>query len=477
MDALEAETVVRPGYRTGFASLDSELEIESLPVEGEIPAWLSGALLRNGPAKFEVGDRPLRHWFDGMAMLHRFAFDAGRVSYANRFLGSDAYREAQAGRLSYREFATDPCRTLFRRMATMFRPNFTDNCNVNLARLGDEYVAMTETPLPVAFDPATLEALGVAYAPPGHHSTAHPHHDRRSGELLAYVTRFGPRSEYRLYAQRGRSQQRIIATHPVAEPSYMHSFALSERYLALVAFPYVIDPLRLAVGSRSFAENLTWKPDRPTEILVFERDSGALRGRYEAEPCFSFHHVNAFERGDGELVIDMAAYDDAGIVEGLYLERVRSGPPPEAESSRLLRYRVDLGGGGVSEERIGEAQLELPQIDYGARNGRPYRFVYGAGVAGAGEDPAFLEELLKVDVESGAQWSWSEPGCYPGEPVFVPLPEPDRAEDDGVLLSVVLDGRSASSYLLVLDAASLAELGRARVPHHIPFGFHGHYFS
>jgi carotenoid cleavage dioxygenase-like enzyme len=46
-----------------------------------------------------------------------------------------------------------------------------------------------------------------------------------------------------------------------------------------------------------------------------------------------------------------------------------------------------------------------------------------------------------------------------------------------VLLSVVLDGRDARSYLLVLDAASLEELGRAGVPHHIPFGFHGQYFS
>jgi beta,beta-carotene 9',10'-dioxygenase len=27
----------------------------------------------------------------------------------------------------------------------------------------------------------------------------------------------------------------------------------------------------------------------------------------------------------------------------------------------------------------------------------------------------------------------------------------------------------------VLDAATLAELARARVPHHIPFGFHGQF--
>ena len=46
-------------------------------------------------------------------------------------------------------------------------------------------------------------------------------------------------------------------------------------------------------------------------------------------------------------------------------------------------------------------------------------------------------------------------------------------EDDGVLLSVVLDASERTSYLLVLDARDLSELARAAVPHHIPFGFHG----
>lgn len=477
MDALTAETVARPGYRTGFATLDAEVEVDSLPVEGQIPDWLNGMLLRNGPAKFEAGERSVNHWFDGMAMLHRFSFAAGQVSYANRFLRSKAYREVAAGRISYSEFATDPCRSVFKRLTTMFRPALSDNCNVSLTRLGDEYVAMTETPIPVSFDPQTLETLGVATPPPGHHATAHPHYDPERGEMLAYVTKYGPRSEYRLFAQRD-GEQRIIARHQVAEPSYMHSFAISERYLALVAFPFVLNPLGLILGRRSFAESFEWKPERGTEILVFERETGALRGSYAAEPCFAFHHINAFERGEDELVIDMAAYDDASIVEGLYLDRVRRETPRAAATAKVLRHTLDLGAGTVAEERIGAAQIELPRIDYRERNGRDYRFVYGIGVHGDDPDAAeFTDQLVKVDVGSGAESAWWEPGSFPGEPVFVPSPEPGRAEDEGVLLSVVLDGRASTSYLLVLDAATMAELGRARVPHHIPFGFHGDYFS
>jgi beta,beta-carotene 9',10'-dioxygenase len=199
------QTVSRPGYAQGLETLDAEVELASLPVEGSIPEWLAGTLLRNGPARYEVGDRPLNHWFDGFAMLHRFSFSGGHVSYANRFLRGKAYEAAERdGEISYSEFATDPCRSIFRRAATLFRPKITDNCNVNLTRLGEEYVAMTETPLPVAFDPETLETLGVAFRPPGIHATAHPHHDPARDELIAYVTHFGPRSEYRILSTSNR---------------------------------------------------------------------------------------------------------------------------------------------------------------------------------------------------------------------------------------------------------------------------------
>ena len=83
---------------------------------------------------------------------------------------------------------------------------------------------------------------------------------------------------------------------PVAEPSYMHSFALTERYAMLVAFPLVVNPLRLALAGRPFIENYRWKPELGTRVLVFDREDGELHGAYEAEPRFSFHHVNAFER-------------------------------------------------------------------------------------------------------------------------------------------------------------------------------------
>src|SRR5580704_14789790 len=93
----------------GFESLERETHVDRLPVQGALPPWLAGSLIRTGPAKWEVGGRTMNHWFDGLAMLHRFSFADGDVSYANRFLETRAWRAVRdTGQIGYSEFATDP---------------------------------------------------------------------------------------------------------------------------------------------------------------------------------------------------------------------------------------------------------------------------------------------------------------------------------------------------------------------------------
>ena len=466
-----ATTAVSTDYRKGFETLDREVTLDELPITGTLPPWLAGSLVRTGPAKFEAGEQSLRHWFDGLAMLHRFSFEGGDVSYANRYLRSRAYAETQNGRLGYSEFATDPCRSLFKRVQSAFAPGsaFGNNANVNVSRFGETFVALTETPLLVAFDHRTLETLDVSAPPaPGHHSTAHPHLDAETGEPINHVVRFSARSQYRFFAQFADAPPRVIARLPVNEPAYVHSFGLSHRYLVLAEGPLVVNPTRMLISGRPFIENYRWKPEQGGRLLVVDRHSGRLRGSYETDPFFTFHHINSFER-DGELVVDLCAYDDASIIDALYLDRLRDGDRPPG--ARPRRYTIDLDGGGVRAEALADTDLELPRIAYRTHNARPYRYVYGCA-AGAG----WLERIVKVDVERGEATTWREDGCYPGEPVFVARPGAED-EDAGVLLSVVLDGARGTSFLLVLDAATLDEVARAEVPHHIPFSFHGQFFK
>jgi carotenoid cleavage dioxygenase-like enzyme len=185
---------------------------------------------------------------------------------------------------------------------------------------------------------------------------------------------------------------------------------------------------------------------------------------------FAFHHVNAFEEGD-EVVVDIVAFPDSSVIDQLYLERLRSAEPVTA-TGKLTRFRIGSSG-DASYERLSEAPIEFPRINYRRGAGRRYRYVYGAGNEVRGN---FIDNLVKLDLEHNATSSWYEEGCYPGEPVFVATPDAED-EDDGVILSVVLDAKRAASFLLVLDASTFRELARAEVSHHIPFGFHGNYFA
>src|SRR4051794_12365422 len=102
------QTAVESKATAGFADLSEELTLDGMELEGELPEWLSGSLVRVTPAKFDLEQGTIRHWFDGLAMLHRFAFEGGRVSYANRFIRSDAYERAEKGERLSQGFATDP---------------------------------------------------------------------------------------------------------------------------------------------------------------------------------------------------------------------------------------------------------------------------------------------------------------------------------------------------------------------------------
>lgn len=464
------------GPQLGYRSLTTEAEVSALEVQGAIPAWLGGTLLRNGPALFEYGERTVRHWFDGQAMLHRFTVEGGHVSYGNRFLRTRSYEAIRDdGKLSYSEFATDPCRSIFRRAMTVFDPGVTDNALISVARLGRRHYAMTEAPMAVEFDPQTLETLGYGPKAPGTFATAHPHRDPASGALVNVATRFGARNAYRYFAQAPDGKIRVMFSAPVSRPGYVHSFAMTQRYIAHTEFPFRVNPIEIVRSGRPFIENFRWEPDRGTRILIWDRHTGERIATAETEAGFAFHHVGAWET-DGRLVLEYADHGTPAVIDDLYLQQLRSDQHtqhPDRQQPQLRRVTIDLSTGRADTEVRSQQPIELPRID-DRRYLDQYRIIYGIS-ASPERDYDTADRLVKLDNETGSAALWTEPGCYPGEPVFVPGPRSIR-EDDGVVLSVVLDARDERSFLLVLDAASFQELARAHAPHAIPHGIHGSFY-
>ena len=465
-------------FEKGIATNQREYSLAEVPVKGKFPDWLTGHYVRNGPGMYNLPNRRMNHWFDAMGALHRFGMSNGKVDYTCRYIHCYSYDHVkQHGELKYSEFATDPCRSLFKKIQSHVfptRPNMTDNPKVHVAKINDKFVALGETPMQVEFDIHTLKAVGVSEIVPGafaYKTTAHPHFDQHNAYNL--VVKFGMQSYYKIYNM-ATPGGKPIATIPVKKPAYLHGFGMSKKYFIIAAGPLVAVPLELLFWKRPYIENHKWLPKEGSSIWVIKKSTGKLAARFETEAFFSSHHVNAWEEGD-ELVMDINAYDDASIVEKYYLKELEK-PGTQLPFGTLRRYRMNLRSKKIPHHTVSEACIELPRIDYDRYNTSPdYTYTYGVSLL-PGKRDGFYNSIVKINARNGDTSYWNEEYSYPGEPCFIPRPG-SRNDDDGVLLSIVLDAKKKNSFLLLLDAGSMTEIARAAVPEAIVYGFHAEFFS
>ncbi|MFB6297804.1 MAG: carotenoid oxygenase family protein [Salinirussus sp.] len=486
---------------SGFHSLRDETAT-TIGVEGSLPEWLTGSLIRNGPGAFSMPDgSSVDHWFDGLAMLYRFTFDPGNraggatdgaddaVHYRNRFLRTEAYRAARNGEFNG-GFATGRT-TLRERLLGLLKEPY-DNTNIVVERIGDRYTALTESPRQVVVDPDTLDVEGHAQydgpEPSGQLACAHLKRDPATGTLLNVETAFGRTSQYHVHALTADGGRRHVGSVDTDAPAYMHSFALTPHYVVLTEFPLRVNPLSFFKPGKQppFIEQFEWQPERGTRVIVLDRSSGRVVAEPTTDPVFGFHHVNAHERDGGtEVVFDLETVPDPAGIEDLYLDELREGNL-DAIAGRLERFTVDLGstvgparyGPGregpeatVDREMLYEDGTALPTTSP-ARWCRPHRYVYAMTM----EQPVtgWAHGVVKFDTETGDVTEQTAGGDYFGEPIFVP--GAGDTEDSGVVLTVALDADADRSRLLVLDGESLDERARATLPHAAPFDFHGRYF-
>ncbi len=451
--------------------LAEETEHFDCPIQGKIPDWLSGTLLRNGPGKFTVGDKRV-DWFDGLALLHAFEFTPKNVFYSSRFLRSEQYYIMMEEKsLNFSGFAIDPCPKVFKNQTSRFIPKEMkdiNNADVTIQHYADQFVALTEIPLPVVFDPETLATIGVFQyqdsLKEGQWESAHALVDPATKETFNYFIRFGRHSSYVIWKMTD-PHRKLVAEIPVDEPAYMHSFALTEHYVVLVEFPFVVNPLDLLLKKKPFIMNYKWKPERGTNFIVVERTTGKVT-KIKGKPFFAFHHMNAFDK-DGKIFIDIVTYPDAHIIAELDGEEDWKGDL--ADTIKLKRFTLSLPD-ALAEEDLFDHSAELPRVP-AERVAHEYRYCYLVDY----DFPNAVTDkrpLYKVDTATKSYKSWSEAGCMPGEPIFVTRPGAG-AEDDGVVLSLVLDFATHKSFLLILDAHDMKELARAAVPQAVPLGLHG----
>ena len=151
-------------------------------------------------------------------------------------------------------------------------------------------------------------------------------------------------------------------------------------------------------------------------------------------------------------------------------------------AARLCRWTFDLAspGTGFRREYLDDLVAEFPRIDErhaGRRNRYGFYTCHATARARGDAESVLFDSLARFDFDTGERSIHTLPaGDVMSEPVFVPR-SADAAEGDGWLLAVAWREREKRSDLLVLDACDLgaAPVAVARLPHRVPFGFHGNW--
>ena len=480
-------TFDRDDWLSGYRSQTEEFTYWIDQIEGQIPFDLEGVLFRNGPGLLDIHGHPVSHPFDGDGMISAIAFRGGRAHYCNRFVRTQEYvAEQKAGKPLYRGvFGTQKPGGL---LANAFDLKLKNIANTHVIYWGGKLLALWEAAEPHRLDPSTLETIGVDYLDgvlkPGSAFSAHPRIDPgyvspeapdQEGEpaqprLVNFSVKPGLSSTITLYEFDPTGQLVHQHSHVIPGFAFLHDFALTPNYCIFFQNPVSFNPLPYALGFKGAAECLQFNPNQPTRIIVIPRDGKSPVQILDTQPCFVFHHANAFEH-EGNVYIDSVCYRSFPSLEGgKDYKTVDFSQVPEGQ---LWQFTLDLAAKTVESKCVVSRCCEFPTL-HPNHVGHPYRYLYIAAThAPTGNAP--LQALLKVDGLTGEQQLWSfAPRGFMGEPIFVPRPGAIE-EDDGWLLVLLYNAERRCSDLAILDARNIEQgpIARLLLKHHVPYGLHG----
>jgi all-trans-8'-apo-beta-carotenal 15,15'-oxygenase len=463
-------------WQRGYESLTTEYSYAITNIDGEIPAGLEGTLFRNGPGKLDINGEMLHHPFDGDGMISAVSFKDGKAWFRNRYVRTEGFlAESAAGKILYRGvFGTQKPGGW---LANIFDLKFKNIANTSVIYWGDRLLALWEAGLPHELEPHTLETIGPStldnLLSDQDAWSAHPRIDPgapgQEHRLINFSVKTGLSTQVTVYELSPHNELLQKKTFSIPGFAFIHDFIVTPRYYIFFQNPVSLNPIPFALGLRGAGQCIAFNDKQPTRVWIMPRGAGTMQV-LETESCFVFHHANAYEI-DNQIVVDSICYANFPTVEpDVKFRNIEFGSLPEGQ---LWRFRIDLTHKTVSKEVLSNRCCEFPALNP-QNSGRPYRFVVlGAAHETRGNAP--LQALVKLDLSSGTQTSWSAaPRGFVGEPIFVPKPA-STAEDEGWILSPIYNAEHHRTDIVILDAQAFEQgpIARLHLNHHIPYGLHG----
>lgn len=475
-------------WQGGTYSLTEEYDYWIDEITGEVPTGLQGTLFRNGPGLLDIGGITLKHPFDGDGMICAFTFtSSGQVHFRNRYVRTKGYlAEQAAGKILYRGVFGTPKPGGW--LANCFDLNIKNIANTQVLYWGGQLLALWEAARPYRLDPTTLDTLGEAdlggKLAPGAAFSAHPRivagTKGESPRLVNFGLRVALGTTLTLYEMNVVGQ--ILEQYDYALPgfAFIHDFAVTPNYCIFFQNPVDFNPLPFLFGFRGAGECLQFQPNRPTKVWIFPRHKKGEPICLETDACFVFHHANAYEDPQGNVVIDSICYPNFPTLEPD--QPYRQVNFDSLPAGQLWRFHLNLSARKVTSQTISQRCCEFPTL-HPAYMGQPYDQVFmGAADLPTGNAP--LQSILHLNLTTGEQKIWSAtPKGFVGEPVFVPKGlglgelacQNTGTQTEGWLLSLVYDAAHHRSDLVILDAAAIDQgpVARLHLRHPVPYGLHG----
>ena len=315
-------------------------------------------------------------------------------------------------------------------------------------------------------------------------SSAHWRREVNKDSSLQFHMIFNPFTmnvDFTLYRFHSTWEEReVVSKFPIPHSSVVHMFSNTKNYAVVVLYPVAVDFWSMLQHNMHPFESLK-KLDEPTRFYLINLHNGSVIDGFQTnEPAliFSAHHVNAWEE-DGEVVLDLTCnhWDAMATFMDIHRMMNQSLSNKNKADNEMKRVRLRTADKSVKVEDWPNARgipmlntFDFPMINNNY-NGKKNRYVYGWVSI-----DYWRQTLVKKDLENSMNDKmWSQNSHYPGEVFFIPRPGAE-AEDDGVLVTVVFDGKKKSSYLLLLDGQTFTEVNRSYLPFKVPFSFHGNWF-
>ncbi|KAF9937747.1 hypothetical protein BGZ65_001099 [Modicella reniformis] len=505
-------------YVSGYDNCPEVPDPVPLTVKGTIPEWLEGALYRGGRVTFRS-----RNTSNDLRERYRTAEAVTPVTFCQRDPCKTIFQKFFTTFKGAAALGGSPLTGTNGNVVVIATANFpglTDNPN-ETKKYNDgsktnpklrNLITTTDGNVLQQLDPVTLEPIRLfTYGDlddslkTGNLAPAHPCVDLETGEYFTVLLSFGPTALYKVVRVRQSSKGPnrepdldVLAEIKSPRPTYLHSFAMTKRFVVVAHWQCDFAAWGLSVlwYGNAWESFKAHDPNVKASFYLIDRHAGRHVATFETDAYFSFHIVNAFDDGD-DVVVDIPVYKDHTVIGDYFIDNLRNetgGKPPQMAT--LRRYRLSDITKHVSKTLASDSapipapakvdfeldpniNFELPSINPN-RHLHNYRYTYG--VNRSGENNTLLyDRIIKIDIDkvkSGDQKSavkfWIQNQCTPSEPVFIPTPGATE-EDDGVLLSIVLDGGRRTGFMLILNAQTMEEIARADMPEGkiAPHNFHG----